>query len=105
MDRAPLELQGKAGEFASVLREHLPDLRDRYGVESLGIFGSYMRGEQREDSDLDVLVEFNRSIGLFDFTALELHLSELLGVGVDLVMRSALRRRIGKRILEEVVLV
>ena len=96
------ELQGKAAEFVRILREHLPELRERYGVASLGIFGSYVREEQRQDSDLDVLVEFDRSIGLFDFVGLELELCELLGPKVDLVMKSALKWRIGERILAEV---
>ena len=98
------ELKGKAAEFARVLREHMPELRDRYGVESLGIFGSHVRGEAREDSDLDILIEINRRpFGLFKFVALEEYLSELLGIRVDLVMKRALRRRIGERILEEVI--
>ena len=87
------------------MREHLPELRERYGVESLGLFGSYVRGEERADSDLDVLVEFSRPTGLFGFVGLQEELSELLRVNVDLVMKGALRRRIGRRILEEVVLV
>ena len=99
--RSPL--QGKAEEYARVLREHLPELRERYGVESLGIFGSYVRGEEQEDSDLDVLVEFSRSIGLFGFVGLNNDLSDLLGIKVDLVMKGALRRRIGRRVVEEVV--
>ena len=102
MSEATPEIQGKAAEFARILREQLPDLRNRYGVESLGIFGSYLRSEQREDSDLDVLVEFNRATDLLEFVALKHHLSELLGLEVDLVMKRALRPRIGKRILAEV---
>jgi len=96
-------LKGKAAEFAAVLRDHLPDLRERYGVESLGIFGSYVRGEEEEDSDLDVLVEFSGTIGLFGFVGFNNDLSDMLGIKVDLVMKGALRRRIGKRVLEEVV--
>ena len=103
MGEATPRLEGKAAEFARVLRTHLPELKDRYGVKTLGIFGSHVRGEEREDSDLDVLVEFNRSIGLFGFVRLELYLSVLLGVQVDLVTTRALKRRIGKRILQEVV--
>ena len=103
MSEAPTGLQGRAAEFARVLREHLPELRERYGVESLGIFGSYVRAEEKEDSDLDILVEINRPMGLFEFVALERRLSEVLEIEVDLVMKRALRRRIGKRILEEVI--
>ena len=98
------ELPGKAAEYAHALREHLPELRERHGVSSLGIFGSFVRGEHRKGSDLDVLVEFDRPIGLFEFVAVERYISELLGVEVDLVMRDALKRRIGSAILDEVVL-
>jgi predicted nucleotidyltransferase len=78
-------------------------LRSRYRVRSLGVFGSFVRGEQRRGSDLDVLVDFNRPLGLFKFIELEHEISRLLGVKVDLVMKDALKPTIGKRILDEVV--
>jgi predicted nucleotidyltransferase len=87
--------------LARSLREHLPELRDRYGVASLELFGSYVRNEQKPESDLDVLVEFQRSVGLFDFVSLQQDLSDLLGVRVDLVMRSALRPPVEPFILSE----
>ena len=64
-----------------------------------------MRGEQRKRSDLDVLVEFDEdhSMTLFKFIELESYLSDLLGVKVDLVMKSSLKARIGKHILYEVI--
>ena len=96
-------LQGKAAEYARVLREYLPELGEQYGVETLGIFGSYVRSEQSEGSDLDVLVEFNRPIGLFGFVGLQEQLSDTLGIRVDLVSKRGLKKRIGKRILAEVV--
>jgi predicted nucleotidyltransferase len=67
------------------------------------VFGSYVRGEARQGSDLDVLVEFEEAPSFFEFIALEDHLSDLLGVKVDLVMKSALKPRIGQEILAEVV--
>lgn len=88
--------------FMKILRQHLPELREKYSVNYLGVFGSYIRGEQTEDSDLDVLVQFDKKPGLFKYIELEDHLSELLGVKVDLVMKSALKPNIGKRILSEV---
>ena len=103
MGTASGEIPGKAAEYLRILREHLPELRERYGVASLGIFGSYVRGEQQANSDLDVLVEYARATDLFDFVALKLALSELLGVNVDLVMRKGLKPRIGERILAEAV--
>ena len=69
------QLHGKAAEYAQVLREHLPELGERYGVESLGIFGPYVHGEQSKGSHLDLLVDFNRSIGLFDFVGLQEEIS------------------------------
>lgn len=68
----------------------------------LGLFGSYVRGEQRKRSDLDVLVEFVRVPGMFRFLELERELSSLLGVRVDLVEKEALKPAIGGRILQEV---
>ena len=102
-DKASPDLHPKAAELLRVLRDHLPELSERYGVEYLGIFGSYLRGEERQDSDLDVLVEFDRITDLLEFVALQRELGLLLGVDVDLVMKSALKRRIGERILAEVV--
>jgi predicted nucleotidyltransferase len=84
------------------LRAMLPELRQRYPIASLGLFGSWVRGEQRPDSDLDVLVEFDGPIG-WRIVTLEDELSARLGVKVDLVPRRGLRPRIGERILAEVV--
>jgi uncharacterized protein len=84
------------------LKATLPELRDRYGVISLGVFGSYVRGEQTSESDLDLLVEFDhRPMTLLQFIALEYELSDRLQVKVDLVEKSALKPNIGDRILQE----
>ncbi len=92
-------------DIKRTLREHEKDLRARYGIRRIGIFGSFVRGEAGEESDLDLLVEFEpeADVGLLRFVEAENHLSDLLGVKVDLVERAALRPRIGKHILEEVV--
>ena len=84
------------------LHEMLPELKEKYHVSYLGVFGSYIRGEQKPGSDLDVLVEFSRTPTIFKFVNLENYLSEALGVKVDLVMRDALKPNIGKHILNEV---
>ena len=90
-------------EIICILREELPQLRERYGVRSLGIFGSHLRGEQGKRSDLDVLVEFDeRPLTLFGFVRLENYLRDRIGVKVDLVEKSTLKPAIGRRILEEV---
>jgi len=87
------------------LRQQMSELERRYKVKTLGIFGSYIRGEQHEGSDLDLLVEFYDPPSLLKFIEMEYYLSDLLGVKVDLVMKDALKPAIGKRILNEVVAV
>ncbi len=89
--------------FQQALKSQLTLLADRYKVQSLGIFGSYVRQEQRPDSDLDVLVTFSETPSLLKFIALENYLSDLLGVKVDLVMQDALKPNIGPHILREVI--
>ena len=89
--------------FREVLRRELPTLAERYQVSSLALFGSYVRHENRPDSDLDVLVEFSKAPGLFRYIELEDHLSDLLGVKVDLVMRKSLKPRIETRVMKELV--
>ncbi len=92
-------------EIRRVLKRHERELKEKYGIKEIGVFGSYVRGEQKKDSDLDILVEFypHAEIDLIKFVELEEYLSKLLGIKVDLVMKSALKPRIGKRVLEEVV--
>ena len=85
-----------------ILRVHKEGLGERYGVKRIGVFGSYSRGEQKEDSDVDILVEFEKPIGLIDFIRLQEYLESLLGVKVDLVTKGALKKRIRERILQEV---
>ena len=85
----------------SILRKGLPTLKSDFNVESLEVFGSYVRNEQKPKSDLDILVTYKKSPDLLEFIELENYLSDLFGVKVDLVMRSALKPNIGKRILSE----
>ena len=95
----------KIERIKEILSEHKPELAEKYGVKELGVFGSYVRGEEKRKSDVDVLVEFrpNASIGLLKFISIENYLSEILGIKIDLVEKSALKPRIGKQILKEVV--
>jgi predicted nucleotidyltransferase len=81
----------------------MPEITARYKVLSLGVFGSYVRGDARESSDLDILVEFDQAPSLLKLIRMEDDLSERLGIKVDLVMKKALKPRIGQRILSEVV--
>lgn len=89
-------------EIIEIIRSKKPELKSRYGVERLGLFGSYVRQKQRKKSDIDILVKFNQDIDLFDFIDLREFLENQLNSKVDLVMESALKPNIGKRILAEV---
>lgn len=82
---------------------HRDELRERYGVAWIGVFGSYVRDQQTASSDVDVLVTFKTPPSLLEFVALENYLSDLLGTEVDLVMRDALKPHLSRRILDEVV--
>ena len=98
-------LPPKAAEFARILQDHMPELEREYGVASLALFGSYVRGDEREDSDLDVLVDLNRPMGMLAFIALGDYLSQLVGRQVDLTTtRSASEHRSGRHILQEAIL-
>ena len=89
-------------EIRDILAQHKEELEQKHKVKEMGIFGSYVRGQQRKRGDLDILVEFEEPIGLFEFMNLERYLTELVGGKVDLVMKTALKPRIGRRIMEEV---
>ncbi|QXE90440.1 nucleotidyltransferase family protein [Geomonas subterranea] len=90
-------------EIKEIIRDHKTELAEEYGVAEIGVFGSVVRGEAREDSDVDVLVDFSRPIGLMKFMRLEYYLEELFGgTKVDLVSRKALKPYIGRVILQEV---
>jgi hypothetical protein len=87
-----------------ILRDRLRDLERVYGVQALWLFGSRVRGEDRPDSDLDVLVELDeRPLSLLKFIELENRLSDALGLRVDLVEKSMLKPAIGQRVLSEAV--
>ena len=90
-------------EIKEKLKKLEPLLRERHKVKRIGIFGSYLRGEEKKRSDLDILVEFIEEPGFFDFLELENYLSKILEVKVDLVMKNTLKPLIGKHILKEVI--
>lgn len=98
-----MEQGKKLNKIKRTLKENKPFLSNEFKVKEIGIFGSYLRGEAKDDSDMDILIEFNKTVGLLEFISLENHLSDILGIKVDLVMKSALKPRIGKHILAEVV--
>ncbi|MFP4655471.1 MAG: nucleotidyltransferase family protein [Methanohalobium sp.] len=89
-------------KYKKILHNHFPELERKYDVSYLGIFGSYVRGEDTKESDLDILVEFSKTPGLMEINSLENYLSDLLGVKVDLVPKRSLKPRLEENILEEV---
>jgi predicted nucleotidyltransferase len=91
-------------EIKTILQQHKEELRAKYKVKEIGVFGSYVRGQQRKQSDIDILVEFEVVPGLLKFIELEDYLSELLGVKVDLVRKSSIREELRDTILQEVVM-
>jgi len=93
----------RLAEIQEILRQKKPILRERFKVKEIGIFGSFVRGEEKDTSDLDILVELERPVGLIKFVGLQNYLSDELGEKVDLVTISALKPRIKKNILSEVV--
>ncbi len=93
----------KTGQAAERLRAAKAGLNHQFGVSRLSIFGSRGRGDENEESDLDVLVEFDRPIGMIAFNQLESEISDLTGCRVDLVMRSALKPHLEPRILSEAI--
>ena len=79
-------------EIQRILKEHKEEIREKYGVVIVGIFGSYARGEQKESSDVDIIVELERPIGL-KFYELWDYLENLLGINVDVLTLFALKQK------------
>ncbi|MCU0288782.1 MAG: nucleotidyltransferase family protein, partial [Acidobacteria bacterium] len=89
-------------QLKKILATQKPELMKKYHLKKLGVFGSYVRGEETQTSDLDVMVDFERPIGL-DFVTLADELESLLGVKVDLVSVNAIKPRMMESIREELV--
>lgn len=92
-----------SNEIKEIIRQHKEILEKKFKVKKIGVFGSYVRGEENKKSDLDVLVEFKKPVGIFAFMNLEEYLEKQIGIKIDLVSKGALKTPIGKRILKEVI--
>jgi predicted nucleotidyltransferase len=90
-------------EVLDILRSLKDELRDRYHVERIALFGSYAREEQGEGSDIDVLVEFGAGADLFDFVGLSQYLEEKLASRVDVVPATALRPEIRRQVTRDLL--
>jgi|ERR1035437_5107558 predicted nucleotidyltransferase len=95
------KMLNKLTDIETIIKANKRFLNERYRVKELGIFGSYLHGEQKAKSDLDLLVEFNEPIGFFDFVRLENELTRLLGIKVDLVMKDSLKPRLKEKLIRE----
>lgn len=93
----------KITEIKGILKNASPYLKEKHSIKTIGIFGSYIRGENKKGSDIDILVEFIGPIGFFEFLEIEEYLTKLIGIKVDLVTKKALKLYIGKHILNEVI--
>ena len=91
-------------KIRQILQTQKPYLYQKYGVTEIGVFGSYVRGEQNVDSDLDILISLTDPprISLLGLVDLQHYLSDLLGLNVDVALKDNLKKRIGRRILQEV---
>ncbi len=89
--------------LADLIRPHMGELNEKYNVASLAMFGSYVRGDQTPESDVDMLVEFNGPIGFFKFMELERALSNIISRKVDLVSRGGIKPRIFERVKDSLL--
>ena len=86
-----------------ILKNQKSVLKTRFKIKDIGVFGSYARGEERPDSDIDILVEFTEPVGFFAFLDVEEYLEKILNNNVDLVTKKALKPKIGERVIREIV--
>jgi predicted nucleotidyltransferase len=89
-------------EILSLLKRHRRQLK-KYGIHSLSIFGSVARDQAHKNSDIDILVDFEKPVGLFEYARLKMYLEDVLGREVDLVTPEALRKELREDILREAI--
>lgn len=97
----PNKAQNKLDEIMSILSKHRNKLEKNHKVKEIGIFGSYALGNQKKDSDIDIIVDFDEIPSLLKFVNLQRFLQQILMVKVDLVRKGALRKELKEGILEE----
>ena len=92
-------------EIEEILKIFKNDIKQNYKAEIVGIFGSFVRGEQKSDSDVDILVIFHKDATLFDFMRLSMFLQEKLGIDVDIVPQDTIREELREGIMKEAILI
>ena len=90
-------------EIISKLKSEKAGLREKYKVTKLGLFGSYARGEEKQDSDIDILIEFEEAPSMREFFGAEEYLEEILNRKMDLIREGAIRPELKERIMSEVI--
>ncbi len=90
-------------EIKQILTKHKKGLEEKYRVIEIGIFGSYVKREQKAASDIDILVEFEKPVSLLNIVSLENYLSDILGIKVDVVPRKNIREELKDSILKEAI--
>ena len=93
----------KRNDVILILQKERQELVDRYNISALSVFGSVARDDARQDSDVDILVEFSQPVGLFQFIELQQKLEALLGSNVDLGTPRSLKPRIKERVMQEAI--
>lgn len=93
----------KKNEIIEVLHDVKQEVQRKYKVNALWAFGSFMRGEQKKGSDIDILVDFDNEATLFDWAGLGLYLEEKLGRKVDIITKKSVRREWKNAIFKEMV--
>ncbi|MBV6621912.1 MAG: nucleotidyltransferase family protein [Rivularia sp. (in: Bacteria)] len=92
----------KRDEVLAIIEKHREQLQNM-GVKSLDLFGSVARNEAREDSDVDFFIEFNRSVGLFEFIKVKLYLQDILGRSVDIGTLDTLRDNLREPVIKDMI--
>lgn len=96
----------KKQDIKEVLKNHKNEIAKKFGIKEIGIFGSYVRGEETETSDIDIIIEFEEGKKTFDnYMDLKFYLEDLFGIKVDLVIKSAIKPKLKKYILNECIYV
>jgi predicted nucleotidyltransferase len=90
-------------EIRTIIKQNQDVLAEKYGVAVVGVFGSYVRGEQKRQSDIDLLVDILHPISLLELVGAEIHLSEVLGLKVDLVPKRDVREELRETVFAETI--
>src|SRR5512139_2787816 len=90
-------------EIRTIIKQHRDVLAEKYGIAVVGVFGSCVRGEQKGQSDIDLLVDILHPISLLELVGAEIYLSEVLGSRVDLVPKRDVREELREKIFAETV--